>query len=211
MLSMALQEALTKLKQQERATAARAEASERLASQIVEGLTSGLVVVDRSGVVQSVNPAARRILDLESAGIGAPFRELLASAPALSDVIGEALQGGVADCAPHDRARPRQVAASRRHRVADYGRRRIVTGGRVPVHRPHRGGAARRAAAPQGSAGAAGRADRGPRARVPQRPGDHSRLRPAARSGNRCPIRRAPVSKASAPRRPRWAKSSPTS
>ena len=48
MLSMALQDALTKLKQQERAMAARAEASERLADQIVEGLTSGLVVVDRA-------------------------------------------------------------------------------------------------------------------------------------------------------------------
>src|SRR5918992_420245 len=64
MLSMALQETLTKLKQQERVSTARAEASERLSSQIVEGLTSGLVVVDRAGMVQSVNPAARRILDL---------------------------------------------------------------------------------------------------------------------------------------------------
>ena len=54
MLSMALQDALTKLKQQERAMAARAEASERLADQIVEGLTSGLVVVDRSGIIQAV-------------------------------------------------------------------------------------------------------------------------------------------------------------
>lgn len=93
MLSMALQETLTKLKQQERATAARAEASERLASQIVEGLTSGLVVVDRGGVVQSVNPAAQRILDLNRDGVGVPFRELLASAPAMSEVINEALQG----------------------------------------------------------------------------------------------------------------------
>ena len=92
MLSMALQDALTKLKQQERATAARAEASERLASQIVEGLTSGLVVVDRSGLVQSVNPAARRILDLSGEGIGTPFREALATAPAMSDLIHEALQ-----------------------------------------------------------------------------------------------------------------------
>src|SRR5262245_23534163 len=58
MLSMALQDALTKLKQQERAMAARAEASERLADQIVEGLTSGLVVVDRTGTVQAINPAA---------------------------------------------------------------------------------------------------------------------------------------------------------
>ena len=93
MLSVALQEALTKLKQQERATAARAEASERLASQIVEGLTSGLVVVDRSGVVQSVNPAARRILGIDQDGLGMPFRELLAPAPAMSNVISEALQG----------------------------------------------------------------------------------------------------------------------
>ena len=93
LLSMALQEALTKLKEQERATAARAEASERLASQIVQGLTSGLVVVDRGGVVQTVNPAAQRILDLDRAGVGLPFREVLASAPAMSDVINEALQG----------------------------------------------------------------------------------------------------------------------
>ncbi|HJU41644.1 MAG TPA: ATP-binding protein [Vicinamibacterales bacterium] len=93
MLSMALQEALTKLKQQERVSTARAEASERLSSQIVEGLTSGLVVVDRDGMVQSVNPAARRILDLERDGIGLPFREVLASAPAMSAVISEALRG----------------------------------------------------------------------------------------------------------------------
>ena len=93
MLSMALQEALTKLKQQERVSTARAEASERLASQIVEGLTSGLVVVDHTGMVQSVNPAARRILDLEGDGVGLPFREVLASAPAMSEVITEALRG----------------------------------------------------------------------------------------------------------------------
>src|SRR5688500_7131538 len=93
MLGMALQGTLTKLKQQERVSAARAEASERLASQIVEGLTSGLVVVDHTGMVQSVNPAARRILDLEVDGVGLPFREVLASAPAMSDVINEALRG----------------------------------------------------------------------------------------------------------------------
>jgi PAS domain S-box-containing protein len=90
MLSMALQEALTKLKQQERSSAARAEASERLASQIVDGLTSGLVVVDRGGVVQSVNPAARRILGLQD-GVGRPFRDTLAGAPAMADLIAEAL------------------------------------------------------------------------------------------------------------------------
>lgn len=94
MLSMALQEALVKLKEQERATAARADASQRLADQIVEGLTSGLVVVDRAGMVQSVNPAARRILDLQVDPTGKPFREALAGARAMTDLIGEALQAG---------------------------------------------------------------------------------------------------------------------
>lgn len=71
--------------------AARAEASERLSGLIVEGLTSGLVVVDRAGLVQAVNPAARRILDLAEGGLGTPYRELLKSAPALSKLIEEAL------------------------------------------------------------------------------------------------------------------------
>lgn len=94
MLSMALQDALTKLKQQERAMAARAEASERLADQIVEGLTSGLVVVDRTGVVQAVNPAAQRILQMGGLRSGKPFREAFGHATALSDLIAEALQVG---------------------------------------------------------------------------------------------------------------------
>jgi signal transduction histidine kinase len=93
MLWMALQEAMIKLKQQERAMAARAEASERLADQIVEGLTSGLVVVNRAGEVQAINPAARRILELAEGGAGKPFRQALGSATALSDLIAEALPG----------------------------------------------------------------------------------------------------------------------
>jgi signal transduction histidine kinase len=93
MLSIALQDALTQLKQQERAMAARAEASERLADQIVEGLTSGLVVVDRGGMVQAINPAARRILALGEGGAGLTFRAVLRPATALSDLIAEALEG----------------------------------------------------------------------------------------------------------------------
>ncbi len=93
MLSMALQEAMIKLKTQERAMAARAEASEALADQIVEGLTSGLVVVNRAGTVRVINPAARRILGLADGGAGRPFREELGSAPALSALIAEALEG----------------------------------------------------------------------------------------------------------------------
>jgi nitrogen-specific signal transduction histidine kinase len=92
MLSMALQDALTKLKQQERAQAARADASEALANQIVEGLTSGLVVVNREGLVQAINPAARRILELGETGAGKPFRDTLGAATALAALIAEALE-----------------------------------------------------------------------------------------------------------------------
>lgn len=92
MLSIALQDALTMLKQQERAMAARAEASEALADQIVQGLTSGLVVVDREGLVKAINPAARRILELDESGPGKPFRDTLGAATALSDLIAEALE-----------------------------------------------------------------------------------------------------------------------
>jgi signal transduction histidine kinase len=64
LLASALEEAIGKLKAQERATAERAEASEQLSSEIVSSLTSGLIVADREGAVQIVNPAARRILKL---------------------------------------------------------------------------------------------------------------------------------------------------
>jgi len=92
LLSLALQEAVNKLKAQERQMAARAEASERLSGQIVEGLTSGMVVVDRSGVVQTLNPAARRILSVGGAATGATVAEVLRHVPALADVIAEALE-----------------------------------------------------------------------------------------------------------------------
>jgi len=110
-LSVALQDALTKLKEQERATAARAEASQRLADQIVEGLTSGLVVVDRSGQVQAINPAARRILDLSEGGNGRPFRDVLRPAPGLSDLIAEALK----DASPIVRRTVTLTGPRRRH------------------------------------------------------------------------------------------------
>jgi len=65
LLSAALSEAINRLKAQERAMAARAEASERLGTQIIEGLTSGLLVIDRDRTVQTINPAARKILRMD--------------------------------------------------------------------------------------------------------------------------------------------------
>ncbi len=91
LMSSAIEEAITKLRAQERATAARAEASERLSEQIVASLTSGLLVVDRDHLVRIVNPAAHRMLSLPKVAVGTNYREMLRDAPALADLIGETL------------------------------------------------------------------------------------------------------------------------
>src|SRR3972149_2240635 len=62
LLSAALQEAVAKLQTQERAMAARAEASERLSGEIISSLTAGAVVVGLNGEVRILNPAGRRVL-----------------------------------------------------------------------------------------------------------------------------------------------------
>ena len=49
LLTAALHDAVAKLKAQERATAARAEASERLSGEIITSLTAGLLVVGLNG------------------------------------------------------------------------------------------------------------------------------------------------------------------
>ena len=90
-LASALEEAFARLKAQERATAARAEASERLSSQIVASLTSGLIVVDEHRRVKTVNPAAERILGID--GSESAREAVLDEIPALSDVIRESLEG----------------------------------------------------------------------------------------------------------------------
>ena len=89
LLSAALQEAVTKLKAQERATAARAEASERLSEEIIASLSSGLLVVDLNGQIRIINPAGRRMLNLADTVPLEDFRRLL-PAP-LPDVIDECL------------------------------------------------------------------------------------------------------------------------
>jgi nitrogen fixation/metabolism regulation signal transduction histidine kinase len=61
-LLTALEEAMARLKAQERATAARAEASERLSSEIMASLTAGLLVVGMNAEIRILNPAGRRLL-----------------------------------------------------------------------------------------------------------------------------------------------------
>ena len=90
-VASALEEAVQHLKIQEQAMKARAEASERLSGEIIASLTSGLLVVDRDGTLRTLNPAARKLLELPDRDGATDFRTMLASAPALADVIEECL------------------------------------------------------------------------------------------------------------------------
>lgn len=89
LLSAALEEAVGKLKAQERATAARAEASERLSGQIVSSLTAGLLVVDLNGEARILNPAGRRMLGLSELELPGDYRRL--GAPTLIQAVDECL------------------------------------------------------------------------------------------------------------------------
>ena len=91
LLSAALQDAVAKLKAQERATAARAEASERLSEEIISSLTAGLLVVGLNGDIRILNPAGRRVLNVpESLPLNA-YRRSPHEQPLL-DVIDECLK-----------------------------------------------------------------------------------------------------------------------
>jgi PAS domain S-box-containing protein len=93
--SAALQEAVAKLKAQERATAARAEASERLSGEIIASLTAGLLVVGLKGDIRILNPAGRRMLGLADTDTPADYHQAL-SEPELSRLIDQVLTSGVA-------------------------------------------------------------------------------------------------------------------
>jgi len=91
LLSAALQEAVSKLKAQERATAARAEASERLSEEIISSLTAGLLVVGLKGDLRILNPAGRRVLDVPEALPLGEYRPTPYTQP-LHDAVDECLQ-----------------------------------------------------------------------------------------------------------------------
>jgi signal transduction histidine kinase len=89
-LSAALHEAVAKLKLQERAMAARAEASERLSGEIISSLTAGALVVALDGKVETLNPAGRRILEMRD---DVPYERSPREQPLL-DVVDECLKSG---------------------------------------------------------------------------------------------------------------------
>ncbi|HXE79675.1 MAG TPA: ATP-binding protein [Vicinamibacterales bacterium] len=94
LMSAAIQEAVARLKAQERASLARAEASERLNTEIVASLNAGLLVVGLSGEVRILNPSGRRLLALDAPAPGANYETLLGEQSPLTAVIRECLATG---------------------------------------------------------------------------------------------------------------------
>lgn len=95
LMASAIEQALARLRDQERALHARAEASERLSDEIVNGIASGLLVVQQPGVVRLINPAGAQLLGLDAAAApGRPVRDVLARAAPLLAVIEEGLRAG---------------------------------------------------------------------------------------------------------------------
>src|SRR5688572_26087262 len=90
-LTAALHEAVQKLRVQERAMTERAEASERLSTQIVDSITAGLLVVDRDGRVQILNPAGRRMLGIDEQTTWSHYADLPPAGAPLAGVIQECL------------------------------------------------------------------------------------------------------------------------
>jgi len=90
-MAAAMEQAMQRLRSQERALKARAEASERLSEEIIASLTSGLLVVDTERVVRTVNPAGRRMLGLPDAGGHDTLRDLLPAVPPLKIVVEECI------------------------------------------------------------------------------------------------------------------------
>ena len=80
----AMEEAVQHLRVQERAMKARAEASERLSSEIIASMTSGLLVVGEDRQVRSLNPAGRRMLAVSPEDTAGDFRRRARSRPPLS-------------------------------------------------------------------------------------------------------------------------------
>ena len=91
-MAAAMEDAVRKLRDDERAMKARAEASERLSDEIVASMTSGLLVVDGNGNVRTLNPAAQTMLGLNGRKWDGPYRQVLEHVAPLADVLEECLR-----------------------------------------------------------------------------------------------------------------------
>lgn len=90
-MAAAMEQAVERMRTQERATRERAEASERLSQEIIASITSGLLVVGDDGVVRTLNPAGRRMLGLNADTPSDALRDVLRSAGPLVSIVEECL------------------------------------------------------------------------------------------------------------------------
>ena len=93
-MAAAMEQAVERLRRQERAMQERAEASERLSQEIIASITSGLMVVTNERTVRTLNPAGRRILGIPDDDGGRQIDDVLRTAAPLAAVIEECLSTG---------------------------------------------------------------------------------------------------------------------
>ncbi|HEU4689049.1 MAG TPA: ATP-binding protein, partial [Vicinamibacterales bacterium] len=94
-MAAAMVEAVGQLKNQQREMKARAEASERLSSEIIASMTSGVLVVGHEGAIRTLNPAGAHLLELPDAGShDSSYIEVLRDRRPLADLIEECLSTG---------------------------------------------------------------------------------------------------------------------
>ncbi|MCC6643029.1 MAG: PAS domain-containing protein [Deltaproteobacteria bacterium] len=70
-----------------------AESDPRFLGWLLDSMRSGLVAIDRAGVVVRVNPGARRMLGLAGRVVGQPCRDALPGQPAIASMLESALDG----------------------------------------------------------------------------------------------------------------------
>jgi len=93
-MAAAVEQAVGRLREQERAMKARAEESERLSGGIIASMTSGLLIVGPGGDVRTLNPAGRRLLGMPGAEPAGSIEDVLAASRPLADAVRECLNAG---------------------------------------------------------------------------------------------------------------------
>ena len=90
-MAAAMVEAVGQMKNQQREIKARAEASERLSSEIIASMTSGVLVVDHEGTIRTLNPAGTQLLELSDSSHDGSYIDLLRDRKPLANLIAECL------------------------------------------------------------------------------------------------------------------------
>ena len=93
-MAAAMEEAVQRLRAQEQAMQARAEASEHLSEEIIASMSSGLMVVSEDRHVRTLNPAGRALLGLPPDSPSSGMDDVLRTALPLLAAIDECLQTG---------------------------------------------------------------------------------------------------------------------